>query len=242
MAILAHAHLGHSPTVPHGDVYNDLSSVSLTSQVQSAIEAADAVKSKFPATKVVVAGHSVGSWVALQVLKARPEVVSSVFLLFPTITHIASTPNGRSLSWLFRSPLPRLISYASFITRAIPLSVLATLFPEWPQAQVAVLRTLLRAPSAIYACLSLAHDEMCTIKDLDVALLQEYRHRMHLYFAEEDDWVSEQKEVILRAFDADPGFVKIVHGHQDIPHAFCINHGEELAHQCFEWLISGNLL
>lgn len=63
---MAHAHLGHSPTVPHGDVYSDLSSVSLTSQVQSAIEAADAVKSTFPATKVVLAGHSVGSWVALQ--------------------------------------------------------------------------------------------------------------------------------------------------------------------------------
>lgn len=35
---------------------------------------------------------------AIQVLKARPAAVTAAFLLFPTISHIASTPNGRRLS------------------------------------------------------------------------------------------------------------------------------------------------
>lgn len=34
----------------------------------------------------------------LKVLKARSDAVSAAFLLFPTIAHIALTPNGQSLS------------------------------------------------------------------------------------------------------------------------------------------------
>ena len=64
---------------------------------------------------------------------------------------------------------------------------------------------------------------MKTIRDVDVALLQQHKHRLHMYFVEEDRWVGEQKDAILRVFEADPGSVKIVHGHPDIPHVFCIS-------------------
>lgn len=69
----------------------------------------------------------------------------------------------------------------------------------------------------------MANDEMNIIQDLDVALLDAHKHRLFIYFAEEDDWVGEQREVLLRAFEADPGSVRVVHGHLDIPHAFCIS-------------------
>lgn len=242
LSILAHGHLGHSPAVPHGGAYKDPYSVGLTAQVESALEAVDAIKAAFPQSAIAVAGHSVGAWITLQVMKARPDTIASVFLLFPTIAHIAKTPNGHSLSWVFRSPLPRLISYASVLTRALPLRVLAMLFPDWPHTQVLVLRTLLHARSAVYASLSLAHEEMVTIRDLDATLLQEYSRRLHFYFAKSDGWVGQQKEDILKAFDAGSSSVKIVHGQADIPHSFCINHGEQLAQQCFEWLLSARLL
>lgn len=64
---------------------------------------------------------------------------------------------------------------------------------------------------------------MKTIRDVDATLLQEYKHRLHMYFVEEDHWVGEQKDAILRVFEADPGSVKIVHGRPDIPHIFCIS-------------------
>jgi hypothetical protein len=69
----------------------------------------------------------------------------------------------------------------------------------------------------------MANDEMNTIKDLDVALLQEYRHRIHLYFGESDSWVGKHRETIVNAFQADEGSVKVVRGHPDIPHSFCIS-------------------
>ncbi len=69
----------------------------------------------------------------------------------------------------------------------------------------------------------MAHDEMNLIKDLDVEPLQAHHHKVHLYFAEGDRWVGEQKKCILAAFEQDEGNVRIVHGDPDIPHAFCIS-------------------
>lgn len=102
---------------------------------------------------------------------------------------------------------------------------------------------------------------MKTIRDVDATLLQEHKHRLHMFFVEEDHWVGEQKDAILRVFDADPGSVKVIHGHADIPHNFCtseclcqrsgsklsrphrdLDHGETLAEQCFEWLQAGGML
>ena len=67
IAILAHGHLGHSPTISLGDSYKDDSSISLTAQVESAIEAAQALRDTYPQARLVITGHSMGCWVALQV-------------------------------------------------------------------------------------------------------------------------------------------------------------------------------
>lgn len=69
----------------------------------------------------------------------------------------------------------------------------------------------------------MAHDEMRTIKELDAALLQEHKDRVHMYFGDLDDWVGEQKQRILESFDPDSDSVKIFHGRSDVPHAFCIS-------------------
>lgn len=86
-----------------------------------------------------------------------------------------------------------------------------------------VLQNLMRSPPAIHSCLTMAHDEMSSIKGLDIELLQTHHHKVHLYFAEEDQWVGEHKKRILEAFQHDEENIRIVHGHPDIPHAFCIS-------------------
>jgi len=238
LPILAHAHLGHTPGLNDNLAFNNPLAVSLVSQVESLLEVIDAARSQFE--KIVIAGHSVGSWIALQALKARPEAIQSLFLLFPTISDIENTPNGKKLSVFFRPPFSRLIAHASLVTRLIPGPLLSLMFSHWPKEQTLVLRSLLNSPSSIFATLTMAHEEMQTIRDLDVELLQAHSHRMHLYFAENDDWVGLQREIVLHAFKQNEGSVKIVRGHRDIPHAFCINHGEDVAQQCYEWLLSGN--
>jgi pimeloyl-ACP methyl ester carboxylesterase len=68
LAILAHAHLNHTP-LPSSHL--NAADHSLTAQVQSAIEAFDALRSEFGNnTKLILVGHSVGSWISTQVSNA----------------------------------------------------------------------------------------------------------------------------------------------------------------------------
>lgn len=139
------------------------------------------------------------------------------------------------------------------------MRILHMLFPDWPDAQLLVLRRFLNSPSSIYTCLMMSHDEMTDIKDLDIDLLRQNKHKIHMYFAEVDLWVGENKAAILREIGAEEENVKIVHGPDDIPHAFCISmsplrvmhsplivvfkdHGEQIADQCYEWLEEGGFV
>jgi hypothetical protein len=71
LAIFAHSHIGHTPGVQNDNFSHSTLNHGLTTQVQSAIEAFDAIKTAFGAhTKVVIVGHSVGAWISLQVLES----------------------------------------------------------------------------------------------------------------------------------------------------------------------------
>jgi hypothetical protein len=110
--------------------------------------------------------------------------------------------------------------------RLLPHFVVSRLFIEWPRAQIIVLRSLIASPNAVFAALTLAHYEMREIRDLDQSVLVENRSKIWMYFAERDDWVGEHRDEILRVFQAGSeaeDSVRIVHGHRDIPHAFCIS-------------------
>ncbi|PFH54827.1 hypothetical protein AMATHDRAFT_134848 [Amanita thiersii Skay4041] len=222
-SIFAHSHIGHSPQLDqqHSSQYTNYS---LTTQVESALQAFDAITSflEQPA-KIVIIGHSVGAWIALQVLKHRFPNIKAVFLLFPTITHISQTPNGVWLSHFF-TPLPRyLISTLSHFTRLIPHMFLSMIFGSWPAPHILALRTLLNSPQSIRAAMTMAHDEMHNIVDLDVELLKKHRELLYFYFAEKDDWVGEYKGMILEAFKEDIACLRVTDGMADIPHAFCIS-------------------
>lgn len=244
LAILSHSHIGHDPTVEDlAPADHASSNYALPFQIRNSLRIFDALSTYFGVnTRTVIAGHSVGSWVALQVLKLRSAAVSGVFFLFPTITNIARTPNGRLLSRLFRPPFPRIASQVARALRLMPLTIFCQLFPQYPIPQARVLLSFLLSPSSIFAAMTMANDEMISIRELDVATLDTYRHQIWFYFAEKDDWVDQGRETILQVFRADPDTVKVVHGHCDIPHAFCINHSEELAAECYEWLISGGFV
>lgn len=59
-SILAQSHLGHSEEAPAVET-------NLAAQVAVTIEAFDVLKQAYPGAKILVIGHSVGSYIALQV-------------------------------------------------------------------------------------------------------------------------------------------------------------------------------
>ncbi|KAF9447797.1 alpha/beta-hydrolase [Macrolepiota fuliginosa MF-IS2] len=240
LAIIAQTHIDHTPGV-YKDT-NPHSRHSLTSQVHSAIEAFDATVAEFRTSKVVVIGHSVGAWITLQVLKERPNLISGIFLLFPTIAHIADTPNAKKLSNFFKPVPRRFIARFSHVGRHMPVWLLHRIVGmEWPISQVKVIRELTKSPSSIRATLRMGHEEMLQIREPDVALLHEHRDRLWFYFAEHDDWVGKQKEYIINKLKPEAGSLRITYGDPKIPHAFSLNYGEEVAQQCHQWLLQMNL-
>ena len=167
--------------------------------------------------------------------------MTAAFLLFPTITHIVRTPNGYRLSvrldnvyengeritvnsqWLFNGFMPNVLSQISRIFRIVPRSLLCLLFRDWPQDQIDVLWLFLNCPPTILASLTMAHQEMNTIKDLDIDLFDKVKHKLYLFFAERDDWVGDNRETVLREMSDEPHSVRVVRGRHDIPHAYCIS-------------------
>ena len=123
----------------------------------------------------------------------------------------------------FRPPVPFAAALLSPLLRMLPNFIYTAIYRNWPAPQIGVLRELIRSPAAIYACLTLADEEMKTITDLDEGLMNELQHKLWLYFAEHDDWVGDSREEIIRTFHPEQEAVRIVRGEADIPHAFCIS-------------------
>lgn len=98
------------------------------------------------------------------------------------------------------------------------------LFRDYPPEQFEVLWNFISSPPAVLNSISMAHEEMITIKDLDIPLIQEVKHKLYFYLAEKDNWVGEKnKSDILREMSDEPHSVRVVHGEHGIPHAYCIS-------------------
>jgi hypothetical protein len=80
----------------------------------------------------------------------------------------------------------------------------------------------------------MAHEEMKTIQDLDQTLIEQHSNKLFFFYAENDDWVGNEKATILRCFHPSNQSTNIVHGPTDVPHAFCIS---EQTLRIFAWLL-----
>ena len=166
-----------------------------------------------------------------------------------------------ALKPLFRPPLPRTLAYLSLLVRHVPLFIHRLAQPSWSASQLQVLRSFLRAPTAIYASLTMAHDELETVRDLDTDFLREFAENLWFYYADEDDWVGDQRRVVLRALQGTAAESHVVLDHGGVPHAFCISaafsysfvvkwsddpgitdHSAEVASQCLKWMRAAGFL
>ena len=260
MTIFAHAHLGLSSYIrlsnsDKSSSWPEKSSVALRAQIQAHLEFLDELLVAYdddPTTRVLLVGHSIGCWLVQEILKARATGALrqrvGAYMLFPTISHIVRSPNGRKLSvrisatpclpffkryfytsmvvsqLYFRPPWPRTLAYLALLARHfIPLFVLCLLQPSWPRSQLRVVHNLLRAPEAIYAALTMANDEMETVRELDTDFLRDFAQNSWFYYAEKDDWVGEQFAVVLGALRGTRTESHVVLGRPGMPHAFCIS-------------------
>lgn len=127
--------------------------------------------------------------------------------MFPTLSHIADTPNGRAL-WV-RPPYLIEASIAQRLTRLIrqpifrPLSIpiigsWSHLFRLMPTQLLNLLVppttiSLVRSSHVIKSALILGRSEMSTILAADLDFLGAERHRIWAYYGKDDGWVEDSE-------------------------------------------------
>ena len=169
---------------------------------------------------MILMGHSVGSYIALEIFHRQHLNTNQIFsslplhsaiLLFPTVTHIAKSPSGKRLVAL--NSIPLMATHAHTIARSliscIPDSVLSTVL-RWvmrmPQHGADVTKRFLRSRDGIWQALHMGKDEMEKITEERWAEDMWGRHGdggeeepMHgeripkflFYFARSDHWVDD---------------------------------------------------
>lgn len=149
---------------------------SLQDQVRHKVAALDVVRKMYPdreKTKIVLVGHSIGAWMALELLKKRPEDISGIHLLFPTLAWIGRTPSARRLQFLVH-PITTslLLTLPLFFLSLLPLFLLTrliSLITRQPNSSALATAELLTTPGALRNALKMARQEFKTLQGVEAS-------------------------------------------------------------------------
>ncbi|KAF1346592.1 hypothetical protein BDV97DRAFT_222489 [Delphinella strobiligena] len=214
-------------------------------------------------TRAILLGHSVGSYILLEVLRRQKshhdnntlKLISGI-CLFPTITHIAKSLSGKRISLLFKIPyLPFLsnILVNTFFSwwPTTTLQKLVSLATAMPPDSASVTTAFLQSKSGVRQALHLAQDEMRTITTdkwddeiWGVVTDAESSEGTKLFFlfGTDDHWVADETRDELIAARAAKGHVGeegrpcMEIDESGIPHGFCIRHNEAVARRVLDYV------
>jgi len=184
--------------------------------------------------------------------------IKAGILLFPTVTHIAKSPNGAKLTALARIPdFPRRASRAAkallwWAPEAV-LKWLVGLVTRMPDDSAAVTTRFLRSRMGIWQALHLGRDEMETITedrwDEDIWGIEhkEPTQRANIpklifFFGQDDQWVANHTRDALIAARGRQSAENLASNpvmlidKDCIPHGFCIRHSEIMAEKAKVWI------
>lgn len=170
-----------------------------------------------------------------QVLKRVPQYVFALHMLFPTISHMAQTPNGKRLSPLFSSWALRPVFYSTSALSYLPTGLssrLVSLLTGQSGSGAQTTTQLVSSPETVVAALVMARNELAQVTELDREALREHGGKVWIYWAAEgvDGWVTEEavKEVeeVLEEKFGEEGRKRRKRCEEGMPHAFVLSDGE----------------
>ncbi|KAL3990067.1 hypothetical protein ACH3XW_30200 [Acanthocheilonema viteae] len=240
------SHLNH---VPMPREYSEMSISNCTDRIPLAEQIKH--KSNFclqyltKKTKLILIGHSVGSYIMLRIL---PDLLKHEFsvvrciALFPTIERLAESPNGeRLLPWLKRfcewdCILQVVLSWLRYLPNSMKKCICTFLMRNHSGCfPPCILQTAVEIidVNVIRNIIFMAMDELFTISHLDESLLH-YSDRCRFLYGTDDRWsplcygLEMQKKL---------GKDLVIIDNKKCDHAFVLNHGEVVAHEVANWII-----
>ena len=177
---------------------------------------------------MVVMGHSVGAYMAFQVLKRRPQTVDNIFLLFPTLSHI-NHGSKFSTACGIMSSLPASAKIAAWMVLLlrlilpIPLlAIILRLAHRLPGDSLSTTVAKFLNPASVESFSHLARSEFTDINELDVDTLTKYAKRVTAYYAVKDRWVPNwAREQVMQVINNNGGHAILCN--EGFPHAFSLS-------------------
>lgn len=177
-------------------------------------------------------GHSIGSWMILQMLQQlEPSRVKKVALLFPTIEKMGVTPNGQTLAPLFstwRLPFTALIWVISNFPNFFRRFVLHRYFHTTPSEHVPhmVEATMNINSKSMYNILRMAYQEMAEVTEPPFHVIDKHIDKIVFYYGVGDRWNVEScyEDMAARYPDKDVNLCR-----NGYPHAFVECASDEMA-------------
>ncbi|KAJ8974021.1 hypothetical protein NQ317_006491 [Molorchus minor] len=148
--------------------------------------------------RIHLIGHSIGSYMILELINhpAIKDKISDVYLLFPTIEHMADTTNGKFLtnfikhivwlivflSWIFTilpSIIQNILLYGYMLVMGIPSNV-----------HLNNLKALIK-PGVLRRVFFLAYEELDQVRERNNEAIKANINKVKLYYGKTDGWAPE---------------------------------------------------
>ncbi|TMW62212.1 hypothetical protein Poli38472_009705 [Pythium oligandrum] len=145
-----------------------------------------------PDLKLIIIGHSIGSYLTLKIVEAFPNQVAKIVLMQPTIHHIGRSAKGLQLAPVFhhRQHSIKIVKLLEFLVPMALRRFLVRLAIGSHQEPVLHLASLALVNRHVFNnVLHMADQEMKTVGDMNEQLLREHEHKTLFVYSPIDGWV-----------------------------------------------------
>ncbi|XP_058035525.1 lipid droplet-associated hydrolase isoform X2 [Ahaetulla prasina] len=189
--------------------------------------------------KLILIGHSIGSYLALKIMKHSPEVeILRSILLFPTIERMAQSPQGKLLTPLL-CHLRYILYIPIYLFTLLPERVKSFLVPfalNWQKLNdETVVTTLVDMLNmdCIANIMYLGSQEMRSVQERDSSTIKQHLNKLIFYYGATDSWCPLQycEEMKMEFPDGD---IRICE--KGIGHSFVLDSSKEMAEMITDWI------
>ncbi|XP_055547534.1 lipid droplet-associated hydrolase [Wyeomyia smithii] len=239
--VIGHAGHDEAPESPYTKpvlpIKNNENLYDLNGQLQHKVEF---IRKYVPKqVKIHLIGHSIGCYLALELLKIPDisERIQHCYMLFPTIERMANSKNGFILTKII-SPIYCIIQWFYYCFALLPKFLKIWIIYVYfmiTRSPTYYLGTALKYtnPAVVDKVWFMAMDEMKLVRDLDTENIQLNKKRLKFYYGTTDGWVPVKYfyELRQRIPDVDAELCT-----RNFEHAFVMHSASKMGYIVGEWI------
>ncbi|XP_066910625.1 lipid droplet-associated hydrolase-like [Clytia hemisphaerica] len=236
--IIGFSHAGHSPIHPYTDEPMRTPPLTLQEQIQ---HKKDCVRQFIPDDcNIIFIGHSIGAYIILQLMDHIPERSLHGILLFPTITNMIGTVDGKFWNLItsyLKLPLLWTAYFSSYLPYALQ-DVLIRWRAKWRQIDAPIVPVCRRCVSwdVLSQGFRMVECELVEVKTLNPELsriIRRYSNKLTVYYGDGDAWTPFSfYEEFIQKFPE----VKTFYGRDGFKHDFVLDSSEGVARLCNKFI------